>query len=585
MTESPQAAARRFSSAKIDEGFKPEALHEYQDQHGKVVYHRIRLKHPNGDKWIRPLRTNGTGYELRDPQWPPAGKPLYRLPEIIAHPDEPVWLVEGEWCADSLARLGVVVTTSGAADSASRADWSPLKGRIVTIWPDNDAPGMRYAQHCIAALREIGATVDVIDVAKLGLPEGGDAVDWLEQHPDGDVYQLPLTKIPSDAKPIGIRYRRAIDIEARPIRWLWPDRIARGKASMVAGNPGIGKSQITASMAAIVSTGGTWPVDRTTCERGNVVILSAEDDAADTIRPRLEAAGADLSRVIILDGIVRRADGQGRGLTLRQDLAELGAVLNEIGDVALIVIDPISAYLGDTDSHKNAEIRGLLAPLSDLAAKHSAAVVCVSHLNKGAANEAMMRVTGSLAFVAAARAAYLVAKDKDDDTRRLFLPLKNNVGDDRTGLAYELRAAQVDSPAGAIKTCQVIWHSEPVTVTADDVMRPDVTEADKPRDAAKEWLQDVLGNGPIGTTQMQAMTREAGFAWATVRRAKDELGIKPSKTRFDGGWEWALPKVLTESEDAHTNTVSTLGDGEHLRADRDTCLACDGEGCDWCRKG
>ncbi len=113
---------------------------------------------------------------------------------------------------------------------------------------------------------------------------------------------------------------------------------------MLAGNPGLGKSQVTASMAAIVTTGGTWPVDRTHCERGNVVILSAEDDPADTIRPRLEAADADLSRVIILDGIVRHADGSGRAISLASDLDRLGATLAEIGDVALVVIDPITAY-------------------------------------------------------------------------------------------------------------------------------------------------------------------------------------------------------------------------------------------------
>lgn len=101
-----------------------------------------------------------------------------------------------------------------------------------------------------------------------------------------------------------IAYRRASEIQAKPVNWLWHGRIARGKVSMLAGNPGLGKSQITASMAATVTTGGTWPVDRARCERGNVVFLSAEDDAEDTIRPRLEAAGADLARVYILDAVV-----------------------------------------------------------------------------------------------------------------------------------------------------------------------------------------------------------------------------------------------------------------------------------------
>ena len=174
----------------------------------------------------------------------------------------------------------------------------------------------------------------------------------------------------SVAAPGRITYRRASEIQAKPVNWLWPGRIARGKVSMLAGNPGLGKSQITSSMAATVTTGGIWPVDRSRCERGNVIFLSAEDDAEDTGRPRLEAAGADLSRVFILDAVVDgfRADGSEaqRGFNLKTDLARLGKMLDEIGGAALIVIDPITAYLGETDSHKNAEIRALLSPFRKL---------------------------------------------------------------------------------------------------------------------------------------------------------------------------------------------------------------------------
>ncbi len=275
--------------------------------------------------------------------------------------------------------------------------------------------------------------------------------------------QVTVSSKPAKSPPLPdsggrITYRRASDIQAKPVNWLWPGRIARGKVSMLAGNPGLGKSQITSSMAATVTTGGIWPVDKSRCERGNVIFLSAEDDAEDTGRPRLEAAGADLSRVFILDAVVDgyRADGSEmqRGFNLKTDLTRLGKMLDEIGGAALIVIDPITAYLGETDSHKNAEIRALLSPLSDLAAKHGAAVICVSQ-NKAAGGEALMRVTGSLAFVAAARAAFIVAKDTENDARRLFLPLKNNIGNDKTGLAFAIASAQVKSTAGLIETSRI----------------------------------------------------------------------------------------------------------------------------------
>src|SRR5579862_3079664 len=207
--------------------------------------------------------------------------------------------------------------------------------------------------------------------------------------------------------------RRLSDIEAQPVSWLWPRRIARGKTTIIAGNPGLGKSQITASIAAIVTTGGRWPVDRSHCEPGDVLFLTAEDDPADTLRPRLEAAGADLTRVHVIDGVIRGYTGDGSGksraFSLENDLQALGAKLNELGNVAVVMIDPISAYLGNVDSHKNADVRSLMAPLGELASRHSVAIIGVSHLSKAVGAQALMRVSGSLAFVAAARAAYLVA--------------------------------------------------------------------------------------------------------------------------------------------------------------------------------
>jgi hypothetical protein len=355
-----------------------------------------------------------------------------------------------------------------------------------------------------------------------------------------------LAAASSSDKAGRLTYRRASDIQAKPINWLWPGRIARGKVSMLAGNPGLGKSQITAALAATVSTGGTWPVDRSRCEAGNAIILSAEDDPADTIRPRLEAAGADLSRVFILDAVVDgyRADGSEvqRGFNLKTDLSRLGKMLEEISGAALIVIDPITAYLGETDSHKNSDIRALLSPLGDLAAKHGAAVVCVSHMNKSGGGEALMRVMGSLAFVAAARAAFIVAKDADDPARRLFLPLKNNIGNDQSGLSFTVESAQVQSPSGAIATSRIAWGSEAVTVTADEAMtqRGDPEEQSDVHDA-KDFLRGLLASGPVPTKQIQADATGAGYSWRTIQRAQKALGIEAVKDGMRGGWTWKLP--------------------------------------------
>jgi energy-coupling factor transporter ATP-binding protein EcfA2 len=368
----------------------------------------------------------------------------------------------------------------------------------------------------------------------------------------------------------GLVCKKLSEIEAKPIRWLWPGRIARGKVSMIAGHPGLGKSQITASLAAIVTTAGRWPVDRTTCERGSVLFLSAEDDPADTIRPRLEAAGADLDRVHVLqsvrDGFNAAGEEVQRAFNLREDIRRLEDALQEISDVALVVIDPVSAYLGGADSHNNAEVRALLAPLSDMAARCGVAVVAVSHLNKGGGgSDALSRVTGSLAFVAAARAAYIVAKDPEDDSRRLFLPAKNNIGADIGGLAFRIEPV---SMAGGIETSRIAWETEAVrNMNADDVMRPaEIREDRSAVEDAAEFLRGLLADGPMAAKAVYREASDAGHSQASIRRAQKSAGVEVVKDGMAGGWQWRLaPKMLKTPEDAQPKTLSAFGKNERLR--------------------
>lgn len=194
--------ARHLASRPLADGYLPAALHEYNDVAGLPLYWRIRLKHPDtGDKWIRPMRrTEGGGFDLKQPEFQ-NGAPLYRLPELAAKPDATVWIVEGETCADALAVLGLTATTSGGADSAGRAGWSILAGRAVTIWPDNDDAGGRYADTVAVALRGLGCMVAVLDVAALDLPAKGDCVDWLAAHPGATADEV--TKLPRLTCPGG----------------------------------------------------------------------------------------------------------------------------------------------------------------------------------------------------------------------------------------------------------------------------------------------------------------------------------------------------------------------------------------------
>jgi putative DNA primase/helicase len=253
---------------------------------------------------------------------------------------------------------------------------------------------------------------------------------------------------------------------------LWPNRIAIGKQTLIAGDPGLGKSQLTAFLTAVVTTGGEWPCGEGRADQGNVVIFSAEDDAADTIVPRLLAAGADRSRVQIAEAVTT-SDGKGntsrRMFHLQDDLARLESLLSKIGDVRLVIIDPITAYLCGVDTHRNSDVRGVLGLVAEMAARHHVAVVVISHWNKSGIGSAVNRVTGSGVFTAAVRAAYMVAKDPDDALRCLFIPMKNNLARIDGGLAFRLEQRLVGDN-NTIVASAIVWDSERVTLTADEVL-------------------------------------------------------------------------------------------------------------------
>jgi putative DNA primase/helicase len=194
-------------------------------------------------------------------------------------------------------------------------------------------------------------------------------------------------------RPI-IQTKCLADVQPEPITWLWPGRIAQGKVTLIAGDPGLGKSMLTVALAAHVSRGTPWPVDRSTCPLGDTIMVSAEDDPGDTIRPRLDAAGADVARVHVLT-MVSEPDRDGnpreRSFNLAKDMPGLDDLLRQKSDCKLITIDPVSAYLGGTDSHNNADVRALLTPLAAVASRHRVAIVAVTHLNKAQQAQAIYR--------------------------------------------------------------------------------------------------------------------------------------------------------------------------------------------------
>ncbi|SFH38298.1 putative DNA primase/helicase [Nitrosospira sp. Nsp14] len=184
MTETAKEGALRLVGFMLAKGYRPEALHEYTDQNGRAVYHRMRLRHPaTGEKCFLPMKFEVESYVLGVPEFP-AGKPLYRLHQLHLRPNDVVFLVEGEKCADELETLGLLATTSGGADSFEKADFKPLAGRNVVLWRDNDEAGKRWALAITRKLRALGCKLQHIEIDELALAEKEDCVDWLAKNPD-----------------------------------------------------------------------------------------------------------------------------------------------------------------------------------------------------------------------------------------------------------------------------------------------------------------------------------------------------------------------------------------------------------------
>jgi len=334
------------------------------------------------------------------------------------------------------------------------------------------------------------------------------------------------------ARGRGVKMTCAIDLEPRDVEWLWPGRVPLGMITMFAGDPKLGKSLVTLAMAAALSRGLPLPQGGPVNRSGSTLLMSAEDDAARTIIPRLTAAGADLAKVHILESVVL-ANGSEALPSLRHDIEVITAAAARLGDCRLIVIDPVSAYLKGVDDNRNAALRGVLSPLKTLAERLAAAVVLVSHLTKAASANGKHRVLGSIGYVGACRANHLFVPDPQDPTGRRVLMLDNggNVAPAAPTLAYTIEDTG-DAP-------RVVWSDEPVPITVEEALRlrPEMAAREPEPDMidCEEWLRATLAGGPILAADLRRAGEEAGFAWITLRRARSRIGAVIRREGFGPG--------------------------------------------------
>jgi hypothetical protein len=275
------------------------------------------------------------------------------------------------------------------------------------------------------------------------------------------------------------------------------------------------------------------------------MLISAEDDPSDTIRPRLIAAGADLSRVHHFGGVIETHREKGlvdHWLTLPEHLEQLRRpIAARHGRIRLVVIDPIGAYLGGTDQHSNGEVRAALAGISQLASELRFAVLAVSHLNKASGGKTIYRVTGSLAFVAAARAVFGVVKDPNDPEQRIVGCIKNNLGKDTIGFRYSVKEADNGAPF-------VEWGED--AAEAEDVEEAFAAEDSSPRKNGKNeriaeaimWLRQELAFESQPAETIKTAAKSAGHNRRALDAAKAELKIIVEPSGYQGAWHWRLPQ-------------------------------------------
>lgn len=374
---------------------------------------------------------------------------------------------------------------------------------------------------------------------------------WNEELPAAEIAQTAINGLAVIGSDHGSGRHAVLvnmnDVRPEAIHWLWPGRLAFGKLTILSGDPGLGKSFITMDLAARASAGRTWPDRARALDPCNVLLLSAEDGLADTLRPRLDALGADVARVNVITAIKAGTTERGPQLV---DVAEIERAIVETQS-RLLVIDPVSSYLGSADSHKDSEVRGVLTPLIQMAERHNCAVLGVMHLTKDAGKNAKYRTSGSVAFIAQARIGLMVAEDPENPERRVLGVSKINIEKAPACLAYTLDGGRLE------------WASEPLTdfdlgaaLAASGAAGRDKGEQTDAEQIIRELLADH-SVWPLDAKDAKTQGEGHGIHERTMQRTARRLGIRITRTGFGPGGRWVWNRPLAIGDTIDDNRLDT----------------------------
>jgi hypothetical protein len=364
------------------------------------------------------------------------------------------------------------------------------------------------------------------------------------------------------------------DVEPTKIDWLWPQKIPLGRITLVAGRPGLGKSFATCDLIARVTTGNLFPDGSSGCIPGSVILIACEDDPSDTIRPRLDAHGADASKVHLLSGFeTTTGDGTTETLFNLNHVDILNQTVAAVPDCKLIVVDPIGSYLGaGTKANSDNDVRAVLAPIDKIAKDTGAAVLIIAHTRKATANFADDMVMGSRAFTGIARAVWHVMQDPDVESKRLFLPGKCNITSKQSGLSFTITGTPAAIEWGDVE--QRSANDIALAASGGD------SESGSAIGEAADWLNHKLGDGQRSATEIKAEAKADGLSEKTLHRASRNLGVVKKPGHFGGGWVWELPELAIDSpvsselpnENSMANTGHTVANTDDSDPDVEVSL-------------
>lgn len=353
------------------------------------------------------------------------------------------------------------------------------------------------------------------------------------------------------------------DVVPEPVTWIWPGYLPVGKLVVLDGDPGLGKSTIALDIGARITQGNAMPDGSfSECDSGGVVILSAEDGPADTIRPRFEAAGGDLSKARILTGI-RSQDKDGNPALLPPTIEAIEAIRETVKmiDARLVIVDPLMAHLsGETNSNRDQDIRAALNPLVRLADETGVAVLIIRHLNKSKSESSpKYRGGGSIGIIGAARVGLMVLEHEE---KKVLTNPKNNLAREAPTLTYDIEGVKV----GEVWTSCITW-GEAITETAGDILFSQATgeRKKKPKlEEAIEFLEEILSGGPVSRTQIALLAEKKGISDAAITRAKtwydneSDTPIQATKIGKTGPWMWSFEGSQPEDPEGSQNSPSSL---------------------------